>query len=405
MSYGAYQLSTKMGTLNEYLHQSRYGEAFHGLVAGTPPFDAKWRALAKTDPGFAKDQHDFVGRSHYDEQLKNLNAAGIGLADRGRAMQDAIWSTSVQFRGLTPRIFVEGIAEKYGKTFELSNLTDSQIIEAVQDYKIAHSASLFKSSPEWQPGLLKRANQEKKDLLKLDEQERLVGSPSIERRTEDAPSVATKGHNAVSRGCGELPHIGGVVERVRALQTDLRKLGYSDSHGRPLVPDGVSGPNTLHAIKSFQRAHHLHVDGIVGRHTLAALEDARRWPLLSEATHPQHRLYAQLEQGIRKLPSHGRSDEREIENAAVALTIAAHTSGLRQVDHIVLGSNGVNLFAVQGRMDDPGHRRVHVELAHAVSHAMDHRSMVTAQPAPEHLHSMAVAQQQSAPRPPVMTSP
>jgi hypothetical protein len=24
----------------------------------------------------------------------------------------------------------------------------------------------------------------------------------------------------------------------------------------------------------------------------------------------------------------------------------------------VLGTNGINLFAVQGRMDDPGHRRV-----------------------------------------------
>ena len=192
--------------------------------------------------------------------------------------------------------------------------------------------------------------------------------------------------------------------RVALLQESLRRLGYSDLKGFALAIDDDLGPNTLHAIKSFQRAHHLHVDGIVGRHTLAALEDARRGPLLSEATHPQHRLYVQVEQGIRKLPSHGRSDEREIENAAVALTIAAHTSGLRQVDHIVLGSNGVNLFAVQGRMDDPGHRRVHVELAHAVSHAMD-RSMVAAQPAPEHLHSMAVAQQQSAPRPPVMTSP
>jgi putative chitinase len=228
-------------------------------------------------------------------------------------------------------------------------------------------------------------------LLELAEAEALVRAgppvttPSIDRR--ESSELRT--------------HEPSLIERQ---QEQLKRLGYAGVNSNPLTVDGQLGPNTLHAIKSFQRAHHLHVDGIVGRHTLAALEDARRWPLLSEATHPQHRLYVQVEQGIRKLPSHGRSDEREIENAAVALTIAAHTSGLRQVDHIVLGSNGVNLFAVQGRMDDPGHRRVHVELAHAVSHAMD-RSMVAAQPAPEHLHSMAVAQQQSAPRPPVMTSP
>jgi putative chitinase len=116
-------------------------------------------------------------------------------------------------------------------------------------------------------------------------------------------------------------------------------------------------------------------------------------------------LYAQIEQGIRKLPSHGQGGDRDIENAAVALTIAAHGGGLHQVDHIVLGSNGVNLFAVQGRMDDPAHRRVHVELAHAVAHASDHRSMTAAQPAPEHLRAHAIAQQQAGPRAPVMGGP
>jgi len=193
--------------------------------------------------------------------------------------------------------------------------------------------------------------------------------------------------------------------RLGLVQASLRQLGYLDSKGAPLSIDNHLGPNTLHAIKSFQRAHHLHIDGIVGKHTLAALEDAQRWPLLSEATHPQHRLYSQIERGIRKLPSHGRSADREIENAAVALTIAAHSGGLHRVDHVVLGSNGINLFAVQGRMEDPAHRRVHVELAHAVAHAGDHRAIAAMQPTPEHLHAMAVAQHQSAPRPPVMTAP
>jgi len=194
-------------------------------------------------------------------------------------------------------------------------------------------------------------------------------------------------------------------DSIRAIQSDLLALGYHDGNGHPITIDNHLGPNTLHAIKSFQRAHHLHVDGIAGKQTLAALEDAQRWPLLSEATHPQHRLYSQVEQGIRKLPSHARSADREIENAAVALTIAAHNSGLRHVDHVVLGSNGINLFAVHGRMDDPAHRRVHVELAHAVAHTADHRVMAIVGQAPEHLHAMAATHHQSVPRPPIMTSP
>jgi hypothetical protein len=171
------------------------------------------------------------------------------------------------------------------------------------------------------------------------------------------------------------------------------------------VVDGTIGPNTLHAIKSFQHAHHLHVDGVAGPRTLAALEEAKRYPLLSEATNPHHRMYQQVLHGIHGLPRDQRPTGRQLDNAAVALTIAAHGSGLHQVDHIVLGSNGVNLFAVQGRMDDPAHRRVHVELAHAMAHASDHRSMTAAQPTPEHLRAHAIAQQQAGPRAPVMGGP
>jgi cell wall-associated NlpC family hydrolase len=36
--------------------------------------------------------------------------------------------------------------------------------------------------------------------------------------------------------------------------------------------DGMFGPNTLAAVKAFQRSHHLEVDGIVGTHTMNAID-------------------------------------------------------------------------------------------------------------------------------------
>jgi type IV secretion system effector X-Tfes-like protein/putative peptidoglycan binding protein len=162
--------------------------------------------------------------------------------------------------------------------------------------------------------------------------------------------------------------------RIAELQQGLSTLGYRDADGHPLTADGSFGPNTKFAVESFQRAHGLHVDGVVGKRTSEAMADAGRWPLLSEATHPEHRLYSQILQGIHKLPGATPRSERELENAAVALTIAARAVGFRQVDHVVLGTDGINLFAVQGRMDDPAHRRTRVELAHAVEHTVDHRS-------------------------------
>ena len=127
------------------------------------------------------------------------------------------------------------------------------------------------------------------------------------------------------------------------------------------MADGHFGQNTRHAVESFQHAHHLHVDGIAGKHTLAALEQARTSPLLTEATHPQHALYLGVLRGVESLPSQAFAGSEQQRNAAASLTALAHAGGIRRVDHVVLGSNGVNLFAVQGGLDDPGHRRVCVD--------------------------------------------
>ncbi|APR12686.1 hypothetical protein BI312_13845 [Xanthomonas citri pv. citri] len=35
------------------------------------------------------------------------------------------------------------------------------------------------------------------------------------------------------------------------------------------------------------------------------------------------------------------------------------------MDHVVMGKTG-NMFAVEGRLDDPAHRRVHVEIDQAI---------------------------------------
>ena len=55
-------------------------------------------------------------------------------------------------------------------------------------------------------------------------------------------------------------------QHVKRLQTELAANGF-----RPGVADGEFGPRTLAAVKAFQRARGLEVDGIVGPNTWAAL--------------------------------------------------------------------------------------------------------------------------------------
>lgn len=108
----------------------------------------------------------------------------------------------------------------------------------------------------------------------------------------------------VSRGLLRLHDRG---PEVVALQEALNRLGYTGRDGRPLeTRSGVFGAHTHHAVAQFQRRHGLaDVDGIVGDDTRAALQVAAARPLLSEATHPAHRLYAGI---ARQLPAGTRPE-------------------------------------------------------------------------------------------------
>lgn len=114
---------------------------------------------------------------------------------------------------------------------------------------------------------------------------------------------------------------------VTALQETLNRLGYTGRDGQPLeTRSGVYGPNTHHAVEEFQRRHGLKdVDGIVGGQTRDALTAAATRPLMSEATHPNHRLYAEI---ARQLPP-GTCPE-----AAANITLQAMENGVTSIDKL-----------------------------------------------------------------------
>lgn len=368
ISYGSYQLSTNAGTLQEYLDQSAYKDQFNGLAPATPSFDAKWRELAGADPGFGQDQHDFIRKTHYDVQVVNLKANGVDLTARGPAVQDALWSTSVQYRGLTQDVFAKGLREKFGKDFKLSDLSDKDIVEAAQDYKIAHNEQLFRSSPaETRHRILNRIESEKSDLLNL------ADGKVIDRGAH---------HRSASRHVsdGDL-HQGDHGAAVNALQADLAALGYTDNRGRPLPVDGHFGRNTEASVRAFQSDHGLFVDGIAGKNTLDAIDTQRQLlssipalapeleghprariggsepahraaeqsssrkitlpgnaPVpnpLADPRHPDHGLYTELKERI--------SDASE--NRLVQLAVACHVAGIRPgyLGDIHIGKQGIVL--------------------------------------------------------------
>lgn len=160
---GSYQLSSKMGTAAKFVEVMGYKSYFAGSTPGSSRFSELWVKKAKEDPEFGNAQHEFIRRSHYAPQIKFLQQKGIDLSKRGPAVQDAVWSTSVQFGGGTTLI-LRALSQKR----PVDQYDDVTIVSAIQDYKIANNATLFKSSsPAVRESTLKRAKSEKSDLISL----------------------------------------------------------------------------------------------------------------------------------------------------------------------------------------------------------------------------------------------
>lgn len=125
--------------------------------------------------------------------------------------------------------------------------------------------------------------------------------------------------------------------------------------------------------------------------THAALKPAEQTPLLSNPAHPDHALYKSALAGVEKLGPNAFKNRDEVERAAATLASEAKVGGLKTIDHVVPNGDGSGLFAVQGALDDPGHRRVQVAKSQAANQPVEQSSLQAAQdasqlaaPTPEH---------------------
>ncbi len=283
ISYGTYQYSSKTGGVARYLSVSPYGSQFEGLEPGTPEFSQRWKEVAAADPvAFAKDQHDFAKILYYDHQMERLQKLGIDLSDRGPAVQDALWSTSIQYTDLTRQVFQKGLKDAYGDNYNLADLTDEQIVRAAQDYKIANVELNFQSSPKQWPGLMNRAVAEKDDLVGLARYDEVNRNPqAYEGKSYEQAFGEPEPKQQTGRGRAS-PMADGVLVRgergdeIEALQNKLIQAGYTGQDGQPLKADKHYGDNTEHAVREFQKANGLKVDGKAGENTLTALDNAVR---------------------------------------------------------------------------------------------------------------------------------
>jgi len=199
--------------------------------------------------------------------------------------------------------------------------------------------------------------------------------PGNSQKTQSVDQPKPSAHHEVRKlavVADGLLEVGDKGAEVQRLQQQLNGLGYRDAGDRVLVADGDFGRRTRQAVMAFQRDHGLaDVSGVVGPKTIEALRHAGQSPLLSNPGHPDNAIYQQALRGLRQLPSETFNNDTERSNAAATLVFEARVSGMKQIDHVVLSTNGSGLFAVQGRLDDPAHSRIYLDRAQAAAQPVE----------------------------------
>lgn len=220
VSYGTYQLASNNGRVYDFLNKKGYSGKFQGMTAGTKDFNRQWKELAR-DPEFAKAQHEYIKETHYDKAQAGLAEQGIDLSKRGKAVQDMLWSTSVQFGAGTAKRNngAVGMINKALAGRDIDKMSDEEIITAVQDYKLSQNDKLFKSSSaNVRAGTAKRAVMEKERLLKLAQAEKEKG-PAAEQATLANVGLAEKKTPEKGMLSGQIPQI---EERPEAPKQDSK---------------------------------------------------------------------------------------------------------------------------------------------------------------------------------------
>ena len=173
VSYGSHQLSSKSGTMTQFLRSeegSKYYDQFRGLQPGSKEFNEKYKEIAKNDgAGFEKAQGAFITKTHYAPVAGHFkDKYGVDPESRSRALKEAMYSVGVQYGAGGAK----KLTDEAWDGVDVSKASDKELIQKLQDYRASSVTSKFKSSSgAVQQSVASRAKDENTALQKMLENE------------------------------------------------------------------------------------------------------------------------------------------------------------------------------------------------------------------------------------------
>jgi hypothetical protein len=226
-SYGKYQIATKTGTMKAFLAYLKTADpdtwktldAAGGADAATKhdkKFVKAWEDAAKANQ-LEGAEHGFVASTHYAPQEEKLKEVGVDISSRSKAIQNVVWSTSVQHgpeSELMARVAKKLIARHKASLPKGKNgaagaapddaaiagqVTDEELINAIYDERGAvievDGKKVLKhfenSTQDVQDGVAKRYQAERKAALAILKKE-TAPSPSPTAPPAASPAAPAK---------------------------------------------------------------------------------------------------------------------------------------------------------------------------------------------------------------------
>lgn len=171
VSYGTYQLASKLGRADQFVKRY-YPDEFKGLKGGTEAFTKRWKELAAKDPrALRANEHAFIKETHYDPQVRKLQKElKLDPDKRSAAFRDVVWSVAVH-HGPNTDVIVTA-AKPLLAASKLDDVTDAALIRAIYAERGRKDPNgklvRFKGvSDDWVPALTRRFENELKDALEM----------------------------------------------------------------------------------------------------------------------------------------------------------------------------------------------------------------------------------------------
>ena len=167
VSYGAYQFNSTHATgrvVMTFLRTdgSRWAAEFRGEPnTRNGEFGRIWQAIARRDGmAFFVAQHAFIERTHYGPVVDYVRQhAAFNVVTRSRAVQNVVWSMSVQ-HGRAKNLVVQGIRALDANQFSTEREFDRALINKLYDIRSDYVVRLGL------PNLRNRYRVERRDALR-----------------------------------------------------------------------------------------------------------------------------------------------------------------------------------------------------------------------------------------------